>query len=266
MGSMKLRHLESALEDVDAFDPEHQDVMLEQYPTSPHLAANLIHTAAETYGDIEGRSVVDYGCGCAMLSIAAAIMGASTVTGFDIDPNALAVAQENVEGMELEEVIDFVNCNMEELSPARHHKLADTVVMNPPFGTRRPGIDMVFLQRGIQMATTAVYSLHKTSTREHILKTVAEWGVKGEVIAELKFDIPAMYKFHTKKSKERSHQTSPAKAKVAEVARARVVPRNDDDGKNSFGMYRYSVICFSVYKIMKHAFAPRRTYNSDKLH
>merc|ERR1712166_1521758 len=173
-GSMKLRHLESALEDVAAFDPEHQDVMLEQYPTSPHLAANLIHTAAETYGAIEG---------------------ASTVTGFDIDPNALAVAQENVEGMELEEVIDFVNCNMEELSPARHHKLADTVAMNPPFGTRRPGIDMVFLQRGIQMATTAVYSLHKTSTREHILKTVAEWGVKGEVIAELKFDIPAMYKF-----------------------------------------------------------------------
>ena len=52
-GSMKLRHLESALEDVAAFDPEHQDVMLEQYPTSPHLAANLIHTAAETYGDIE---------------------------------------------------------------------------------------------------------------------------------------------------------------------------------------------------------------------
>ena len=50
---MKLRHLESALEDVAAFDPEHQDVMLEQYPTSPHLAANLIHTAAETYGDIE---------------------------------------------------------------------------------------------------------------------------------------------------------------------------------------------------------------------
>ena len=28
------------------------------------------------------------------------------------------------------------------------------------------GIDMVFLKLGIEMASTAVYSLHKTSTRE----------------------------------------------------------------------------------------------------
>ncbi len=42
----------------------------------------------------------------------------------------------------------------------------EQVIMNPPFGCRRKGIDMCFLQRGVQMARTAVYSLHKTSTRQ----------------------------------------------------------------------------------------------------
>jgi hypothetical protein len=45
-----------------------------------------------------------------------------------------------------------------------------------------------------QLASGAVYSLHKTSTREHIVKTVASWGGGGrcEVLAEMKFDVPHM--------------------------------------------------------------------------
>ncbi len=41
----------------------------------------------------------------------------------------------------------------------------DTVVMNPPFGTRRAGIDTAFVMQGMKYANV-VYSLHKTSTRE----------------------------------------------------------------------------------------------------
>ena len=41
----------------------------------------------------------------------------------------------------------------------------DTVLMNPPFGTRNAGIDAEFVTRGMQNART-VYSLHKTSTRD----------------------------------------------------------------------------------------------------
>eukprot|EP00656_Telonema_subtile_P022255 TRINITY_DN23366_c0_g1_i1.p1 TRINITY_DN23366_c0_g1~~TRINITY_DN23366_c0_g1_i1.p1 ORF type:complete len:203 (+),score=56.27 TRINITY_DN23366_c0_g1_i1:148-756(+) len=135
-----------------------------------------------------------------MLSIAAAMLDPSAVTSFDIDPHALEVAQHNAEEMEVEEVIDFVHCDIESVAPARRGPVADTVIMNPPFGCRRKGIDMCFLQRGVQMARTAVYSLHKTSTRQHILQQAAQWGCEAEVIAELKFDIPAMYKFHKKKS------------------------------------------------------------------
>ena len=46
--------------------------------------------------------------------------------------------------------------------------------MNPPFGTKpgNKGIDMVFLETGLKLVKVggAVYSMHKSSTREHIQK------------------------------------------------------------------------------------------------
>uniref|UniRef100_A0A673TYL5 Methyltransferase like 5 n=1 Tax=Suricata suricatta TaxID=37032 RepID=A0A673TYL5_SURSU len=62
------------------------------------------------------------------------------------------------------------------------------------------GTDMAFLKTALEMARTAVYSLHKSSTRDHIQKKAAEWKIKIDIIAELQYDLPASYKFHKKKS------------------------------------------------------------------
>lgn len=65
--------------------------------------------------------------------------------------------------------VDCINCDVLcELSDesSKWHRVFDTVVMNPPFGTKHnAGMDMKFLLAGINIANTAVYSLHKTSTR-----------------------------------------------------------------------------------------------------
>ena len=54
---------------------------------------------------------------------------------------------------------------------------------------------------GIALAKTAVYSLHKTSTREHILKKAADFGVKASVVAQLRYDLKGgKYKHHKKQS------------------------------------------------------------------
>jgi len=76
----------------------------------------------------------------------------------------------------------------------------DTVMTNPPFGTKpgNAGIDVTFLRTAIRLARRSVYSFHKSSTREYLLKTVASWGYQVEVVAQMKFDIPKMYKFHSK--------------------------------------------------------------------
>lgn len=62
------------------------------------------------------------------------------------------------------------------------------------------GIDVTFLEKAILLAKTSVYSLHKTSTRRHIESKAKQNNVKMEVLAELRFNLDASYKFHRRKS------------------------------------------------------------------
>ena len=97
---MKLRQLESHLEDVDAF--EKPKVLLEQYPTRAHIAACMIHTIQSSYDGIEDKLVADLGVGCGVLSIGACMLGAGHVTGFDLDPDALDIAKQNFESFDID--------------------------------------------------------------------------------------------------------------------------------------------------------------------
>lgn len=77
-------------------------------------------------------------------------------------------------------------------------KSIDTVLLNPPFGTKggNAGMDVRFLRCATRVARRAVYSFHKSSTREFLLKTLQQWGHQANVVAEMKFDLPRSYKFH----------------------------------------------------------------------
>lgn len=81
-------------------------------------------------------------------------------------------------------------------------KAFDTVIMNPPFGTKKEttGHDIRFLERAVAMSRSAVYSLHKTSTRRYLAKTADRLGVEMEVVAEMRWELPATYRVHKKKS------------------------------------------------------------------
>lgn len=240
------KKLRIALSSVESFeDPK---IELEQYMTQPEVCAHVLSHAARL-GDIAGKNVGDLGCGTGMLSIAADLSGASRVVGFDIDAEALAIAESNCEKLGCE-AIEFINCDVRRLPlrPARSAtatvppELAkpastvasgpasegsgstsaslpssgtasstpapagvfDTVLTNPPFGTRDAGADMRFLAAGLGLVREggAVYSMHKSSTREHVLK-VAKEGLgasEAKVVAELRFDLPKSYAFHTKSS------------------------------------------------------------------
>lgn len=197
---MKLRDLESALGEVETFDTP--VAVLEQYPTSAHLAARMLHVAAGS-GDIEDQRVLDMGCGGGILGIGAAILGAGSVVGIDIDDCALRIASRNIENMQVDDVVDLVHADVSGLWSETAAGVAgpvDTVVMNPPFGTKRKGIDICFLQIAVQHAQGAVYSMHKSSTRGFIEKKALSWGTKPEVIAKMRFDIAALYDFHQRDS------------------------------------------------------------------
>jgi len=197
MARLKLRKLESYLEDVKPF--EEPKISLEQYPTRAHIAAAVLHTAQSHYGDVEGRLVADLGCGCGVLSCGAAMLGAAAVVGFDVDEDALATARENFEVLEVDHHVDLVQVDVcrSDFANDRWRKSVDVVVTNPPFGTKRnKGADLKFVEAGLAMATHAVYSLHKSATRQHILKKAKDWGVECQVVAQLRYDLPASYKHH----------------------------------------------------------------------
>lgn len=197
MARLKLKKLEQYLQQVDGF--EQPKVQLEQYATTPHLAACMLYTIQSSFGDVEGKLVADLGCGCGTLSFGAAMLGASLCVGFDIDDDALQTFISNREQLEIEEC-DSVLCDVISGMSERWDNCFDTVLMNPPFGTRQKGADMEFVRTGLRIATTAVYSLHKTSTRQHVLARARSWGVEAKVLAELRFDLPQTYKFHSKSS------------------------------------------------------------------
>lgn len=82
-------------------------------------------------------------------------------------------------------------------------KCVDTVLTNPPFGTKQnAGIDSQFLRSATRLARKAVYSFHKRSTRSFLSKLVTGWGYKVDVVAEMKFDIPQSYKFHKQRTRD----------------------------------------------------------------
>mmetsp|Transcript_7230 Transcript_7230/g.12018 ORF Transcript_7230/g.12018 Transcript_7230/m.12018 type:complete len:170 (-) Transcript_7230:58-567(-) len=157
----------------------------------------MLFTAARTYEDIENCIVGDLGCGAGMLSIGCNILGSAQTVGFEVDEEALDNAWVNARKLEITD-IDFVQADVQSL---KLNYDFDTVVMNPPFGTRNSGIDTAFVMKGMEYAS-AVYSLHKTSTRQHFVKLAEDHNFNLEVLAELKYDIPKTFSYHKQKSKD----------------------------------------------------------------
>lgn len=187
MATMKKRALEIALEKLAK--PEKPKPELEQYTTPADVAADMLWTAL-SFGDIQGKSVADLGCGSGILGIGAALVGASSVKGFDSDQAMVALALSNAEmaGVKME-----VEC-----SEARSVKgRFDTVVQNPPFGAQNPGADRPFLQAAIRSSDFA-YSLHLAETTAFVEKYCMSQKAEVQHIKNYKFKIPFMFEFHTK--------------------------------------------------------------------
>lgn len=204
---MKLKDLEMLLQRVEGF--QSPKLKYEQYETGHHIGARMLF-AMDSFGDIDQKTILDLGIGCGRLGIGCALLGAPFVLGVDIDPDALAQCAANCQRLRDEDeeeclsAIDLLcaDVNDDQLWP-RFGQTFQVAVMNPPFGTKHnKGIDMVFLKRALDLATEAVYSLHKSSTRDHIFKRAKDWNVKPEIVAQLRYDLPKTYRFHKKQSKD----------------------------------------------------------------
>jgi putative methylase len=188
---MKKNELERKLQKVAPHSRPRAD--LEQYSTPAAVAADLLFTAY-AFGDIAGREVVDLGCGAGILAIGAAMLGASKVTGIEVDPEAVADARRNIGEAGAE--VEVLQMDVSEATLR-----ADAVIMNPPFGAQNRNADRPFLEAAVRTAPR-VYSLHNARTVEFLTRMVTAMG--GEVFFQkrYKFEIPHMFEFHDKRKKE----------------------------------------------------------------
>ncbi|KXJ51842.1 MAG: ribosomal protein L11 methyltransferase [Colwellia sp. Phe_37] len=89
----------------DVPDPTAVNVMLDPglaFGTGTHPTTALCLTWLDSL-DLEGKTVVDFGCGSGILSLAALKLGAKKVIGIDIDPQALQASLENAKRNQCED-------------------------------------------------------------------------------------------------------------------------------------------------------------------
>lgn len=186
---IRKKELESALERVRPHP--NPKVFLEQYTIPTEIAADLLYKAAYVYDDIPDKEVVDLGCGTGRLAIGALLLGADRVLCVDIDAEAVSIARLNAESLEVSNT-EWVIGDIEALRGRFH-----VTVMNPPFGTKIRHMDRRFLEKALEISEV-VYSIHKRSTRNYILRFLESRGARVDALFQSRLVIPWMFEFHRK--------------------------------------------------------------------
>jgi len=163
---------------------------LEQYTIPADLAAEILFTACYIHDDIRGRHVLDLGTGTGRLALGASILGAGYVAGVEVDAQSLKLASTAQKSLQAD--VDFVLGNIETI-----HGPVDTVLMNPPFGTKKAHADLQFLECALGLGKV-VYSIHKSSTREFLKRWLRRRGFNYDRIIATKMEIPHQFSFHRK--------------------------------------------------------------------
>jgi putative methylase len=192
---MKLKNLEMMLQRLGGFVKPR--AALEQYQTPAPLAARLLFHALMK-GDIEGKRVCDLGSGTGVLAIGAALVGAESVTGIEVDEKAVEVARGNAELLDAEVTFIISDVKDPEL-PARCGP-CDTVIMNPPFGAQKAHADRPFIDYALAVAPVT-YSIFNAGSTQFVKAYTAQ---KAEITEKIggAFPIKRTFAFHTRDIQE----------------------------------------------------------------
>jgi len=182
------RQLEIRLDKLEALKTP--KLGLEQYPVSAEAASELLYMASFEHNDLEGR-IIDLGTGTGRLAIGAALMGASDIVGLDVDGPSIYIAVRNARESNVN--VGWVIGDLNSVVGG-----FQTVLMNPPYGTRSPHMDARFLTRAFELAPVT-YSIHKSSTRNFLTELAKKNGRRVDVVRSLEMRIPHLFDFHRKK-------------------------------------------------------------------
>ena len=171
-------------------------VSVEQYITDSEAAASVLFDAYMK-GDIENKSIADLGSGTGILGIGALLLGAKKVYFVENDNDAMEIARRNALKAESESLIagkaEFILGDIVEFD-----KRVDTVIMNPPFGTKREHSDREFLEKAFEISNV-VYSFHKSETRKFVEAFARDKKFRITQVTDFSFPLKATMEFHRKR-------------------------------------------------------------------
>ena len=172
---------------------------LEQYHTPPDLAAHNVHVA-DLNGDVEGRTVVDLGCGTGMLALGAALRAPRRVLGVDVDPAPLSTASENERRVAARTDVSWLRADATRAPLCPEEPV--TVLMNPPFGaqTGNEGADRAFLETAVDLAEVS-YSVHNAGSEEFVEAFAADNGGEVTHAFAAEFELPRQFDHHEEASR-----------------------------------------------------------------
>src|SRR2546428_180769 len=125
------------------------------------------------------------------LAVGAGLLGAKEIVGVDIDPTSISLARDNASKLKVN--VDWIVADV-----ATVQGKFDTVVMNPPYGTRKEHADIEFLEQSFRCAEI-VYSMHKSSTRTFLRGFINRHGRNVDAIRNVEMLLPHLFDFHQKK-------------------------------------------------------------------
>jgi putative methylase len=192
---MKLKRLEMTLQRVAGYSSPHP--ALEQYQTPAPLAARLLYHALMK-GDIEGKVVCDLGSGTGVLAIGAALLGAASVKGVDVDKKAVDIAYANAELLDAD--VKFIVADVKDQTLPEVLGLCDTVIMNPPFGAQKVHADRPFIDLAISVAPV-IYSIFNAGSTQFIKTYTTGRAEIDERVGGL-FAMKRTFSFHTQDIQE----------------------------------------------------------------
>lgn len=167
-----------------------KNVKYEQYETDPEIASFAIWFAYLN-NDIANKTIADLGAGNGILGIGCALLNAKLVYFVEKDDNAVKILKENIKLMNIN------NCIIKKIDINDFNLKVDTVIENPPFGTKIKHHDILFLEKAMDISSV-IYSFHKSNTINYIKDFCNRKGFDIVFEKKFKFPIKHSFSFHKK--------------------------------------------------------------------
>ncbi|UCG90634.1 MAG: methyltransferase [Candidatus Heimdallarchaeota archaeon] len=170
-------------------------IKLEQYTLPAQLIAFILVYVEK---DLKNQKIVEFGSGTGRISLPLLKFFSAHLLCVDVDSETMHGLKKRLKAEKLE--AELLLSAIEFLETYSWKDSFKVTIMNPPFGTRRRGIDIVFLEKAL-IFSKKVISIHKSNqeSRKLIDRISRNYNKSCEILMTLEFPILPLYAFHKKK-------------------------------------------------------------------